>query len=97
MQRCPAVPTAPKTIEGMAISRSAESETITALLPPSSRMVLPKRFPTISPTRFPTAVDPVTENRGIRLSAKKLSPKTDDLAITKLNTPSGTSFCFSTF
>ena len=55
-------------------------------------MVFPSLFPTIPPTLFPTAVEPVTDIRGIRLSAIKLSPIIDDFATTRLNTPSGTLF-----
>ena len=43
VHRWPAVPTAPKRIARNASSRSASSRTITALLPPSSRIVRPKR------------------------------------------------------
>ena len=67
-----------------------------ALFPPSSRIVLPRRLPTISPTLFPTAVDPVTEKSTILLSDKKLSPSTEDLAIIRLNTPSGRLLSVST-
>ena len=45
-----------------------------ALFPPNSRRERPKRSPTIFPALRPTRVEPVTEIKGTRLSAKKLSP-----------------------
>ena len=50
----------------------------------------------MAPILLPTAVDPVTDIRGILLSATKLSPITPDLAIIILKTPSGTLFLLST-
>ncbi len=47
VQRWPAVPTAPKTMPRTARSRSASSATMMALLPPSSRMVRPRRPATV--------------------------------------------------
>ena len=59
----PQVPTEPKTIPGIAISRSALGVTMMALFPPSSRMVLPSREATRSATYLPIRVDPVAEIR----------------------------------
>ena len=97
MQRCPVVPTAPKSVARIAISKSAFSVTIIALLPPSSRMALPNRSPTIFPTLFPTLVEPVAEISGILLSAKKSSPIYLELPATRLMIPSGRLFLSSTF
>ena len=54
VQRCPAVPTHANTAARTTMSTSALSSTRIALLPPSSRMVLPKRFWTSTPTVRPT-------------------------------------------
>ena len=45
-----------------------------ALFPPSSRMVRPKRLLTISDTKRPTAVDPVKDMSGTRLSETRSEP-----------------------
>ena len=87
VQRCPAVPTAPNAIPGIARSRSAVSSIIMALLPPNSNIVLPKRWETTSATRRPMAVDPVNEIKGNRLSLSMHSPIVDPLPIIKLNIP----------
>ena len=69
VQRWPAVPTAPKSVAGSTISKSASSMTIRALLPPQSKMPLPKRAPTLPATSLPMAVEPVKEIRGSRVSS----------------------------
>ena len=97
LENRPAVPIEPKTIAGIANFISACWDTIIALFPPSSRIVLPRRFETSSDTRLPTRVEPVIEIKGIRLSSRKLSPRTEDFAMTRLKTPSGTLFSLSTF
>ena len=58
-------------------------------------MVRPSRLPQIDEIFLPTTVDPVTENSGILGSAAKLSPITEERAMTRLNTPSGTLFFLS--
>ena len=87
MHRCPAVPTAPKTIAGIAKSKSAVSSTIIALLPPNSKIVFPKRFDTTSATCLPIEVEPVNEIRGKRLSDNIFSPIVDPLPIIRLKIP----------
>ena len=74
VQRCPAVPTAPKTAPITVIFISASGVTIIALLPPSSNSDLPKRSPTVLPTIFPILILPVAEINGIRLSIVIISP-----------------------
>ena len=87
---CPAVPTEPNTTAGITRFISALSEIIIALLPPSSKIVLPNRSPTILATFFPTFVEPVAEIRITRLSARKSSPTYLELDATKFRIPSGT-------
>ena len=48
VQRCPAVPTAPKTMARTAKSKLALGATMIALLPPSSSKLRPRRRPTVS-------------------------------------------------
>ena len=55
VQRWPAVPTAANRIARSARSRSAEGQTIVALLPPSSSSERPKRCATRGPTARPIA------------------------------------------
>ncbi len=74
VQRWPAVPTAPNTIARVARSSRASFVTTIALLPPSSRIVRPKRDATTSATRRPTAVEPVNEMSGRRRSRSICSP-----------------------
>src|SRR5271170_7231051 len=74
VQRCPAVPTAEKTIARIAMSRSAEGATIIALLPPSSRIGRPNRAATFGPTIEPMRVDPVAETTGTCFDATSASP-----------------------
>ena len=50
VQRWPQVPTAPKILARIAISKSALGVIIIALLPPNSNMVLPSRAPTFFDT-----------------------------------------------
>ena len=68
VQRCPAVPTAPKSTARTARSRSASSRTMTALLPPSSKSERPIRRATASPTARPIRQLPVAETSGRRAS-----------------------------
>src|SRR5678816_3552620 len=74
VQRCPAVPTAPKKIDCTAISRSALGVTISALLPPSSRIVRPSRPLTALATLNPMLVEPVADTNGIRGSSASFWP-----------------------
>merc|ERR1719154_836390 len=74
VQRCPAVPTHANTAARTTMSTSALSSTRIALLPPSSRMVLPKRFWTSTPTVRPTSVLPVKDSSGMRGSAPMAAP-----------------------
>ncbi len=76
VQRCPAVPAAAKTIPRTARSRSALGATMAALLPPSSRRVLPKRAATRGPISAPMRSDPValtSATRGSSSSGAALS------------------------
>ena len=66
VQRCPAVPTAPKTVQMMVVFILAEGVTIIALFPPSSNRHFPKRLATVFATERPIAVDPVADNSEIR-------------------------------
>ena len=68
VHRCPAVPTQAKTQALRARSKSASSIIIAALFPPSSRMLLPNLLATSTPIWRPTAVEPVKEIKGRRLS-----------------------------
>ncbi len=74
MQRCPAVPTAAKTMPRTARSRSADGATTAALLPPSSSRVRPKRAATTGPTCAPIRVEPVAETRATCGWATRASP-----------------------
>src|SRR6266446_4220183 len=74
VQRWPAVPTAPKKIDCVAISRSAVGQTMSALFPPSSMIVLPNRPWTVFATFKPIASDPVAEINGIRASSANFCP-----------------------
>eukprot|EP01139_Manchomonas_bermudensis_P014491 Amastigsp_a508540_93.p2 type:complete len:383 gc:universal Amastigsp_a508540_93:1587-439(-) len=74
VQRCPAVPTAPKSTARTAMSTSPSSWTMTALLPPSSRIERPKRPWTVTPTLRPMCVEPVNDMSGSRVSADMASP-----------------------
>src|SRR5690606_757969 len=94
VQRCPAVPTAPKTAPTNTILKSACSDTIIALLPPNSKIVLPKRPATTCDTWRPILVDPVNETKGIRLSLLIKSPV--KFPVTKQLTPSGMLFSAKT-
>ncbi len=66
-----------------------------ALLPPSSRIVLPRRAPTVCATCLPMRMDPVAEIRGRRSSLVIHSP-TSLSPVTRLKIPSGRSFSLST-
>ena len=70
--------------------RSAVSETIIALLPPSSSSERPRRAPTVLPTSLPMAVEPVAETSGNRLSSAIFWPISRPPMIT-LETPRGIS------
>ena len=74
VQRCPAVPTAPKKIDCVAIARSALGATISALLPPSSMIVLPRRPWTVLATFRPMLTEPVAETKEIRASSANFWP-----------------------
>src|SRR3569833_1968864 len=95
VQRCPAVPTAPKTAPINTVSRSAYWLTIMALFPPSSNKLLPNRAPTAAPTALPIRVEPVADTNGTRLSFDINSPITRS-PIIRHETPSGTSFLSKT-
>ena len=102
-QRCPAVPTAPKTMARVARSRSASAATTMALLPPSSRIARPSRAATAWATARPTAVEPVKErtNRSARLySSGRASSSTAPVKHRAWATPSSSAnavnaVCFS--
>src|SRR3954468_9542643 len=85
----PAVPIAPNTAPTIAISRSALSEIIMALLPPNSKSALPNRAPTAAPTALPMRVEPVADTSGTRASLDIHSP-TSRPPTSTLFTPSGT-------
>ena len=65
---CPAVPTAPNTAPIKDISKSACSVMMMALLPPNSKIVLPKRLATSLFNSLPMRVEPVAETNGILVS-----------------------------
>ncbi len=71
-----------------AISRSADGATIMALLPPSSRMHLPKRAATFGPTTRPMRVEPVAETIATSRFATMASP-TSDLPISTCDSACG--------
>src|SRR5439155_764187 len=80
VQRCPAVPTAPKKIDCVAISISALGATTSALLPPSSMMVLPSRPWTVFATFKPMPTEPVADaivpsNDGLGVPIESLTHK----------------------
>ncbi|MNL18903.1 hypothetical protein D3C87_1400750 [compost metagenome] len=95
VQRCPAVPTAPNTAPIRLMSRSACSEIMIALLPPSSNKLFPKRAPTATATAFPMRVEPVAEMRGMRVSFVSSSP-TSLSPMIRFETPSGISLALKT-
>ena len=55
-------------------SRSADGQTMAALLPPSSRIVLPKRAATTGATARPIRVEPVADTTATRGSAASFAP-----------------------
>ena len=71
MQRCPVVPAAEKVIALIVKSRSAEGQTIAALLPPNSKRLLPNRLATIGAKALPISQLPVAENRLIPSSSAR--------------------------
>ena len=87
VQRWPAVPTAPNTTAGMARARSACAVTTTALLPPSSRIVRPKRAVTSAATRLPIDVDPVNDTSGSRRSERIFEPTDPPGPATSVKSP----------
>src|SRR5687767_8241352 len=95
VQRWPAVPTAPNTQPTNDMSRSASCDMMMALFQPNSSRDLPSLAPTAAPTALPIMVEPVDDTSGILLSAAIHSP-TSLSPTTKLQTPSGTSFCLNT-
>ena len=66
MQRCPAVPTAPKTVPIMVVFIFADGVTMMALFPPNSSSDFPKRAATVCATLRPMRVEPVAESKGMR-------------------------------
>src|SRR5690606_2115149 len=90
VQRCPAVPTAPKTAPTNTIFKSACSDTMIALFPPNSKIVFPKRSATVLATWRPILVEPVNDTKEIRESLLIKSPVA--FPVTKQLTPSGTLF-----
>ncbi len=64
MHLCPVVPTAPNTMAGITILRSALGDKIIALLPPNSNNDFPNLAPTAFPTAFPILVEPVADTKG---------------------------------
>ena len=56
------------------IFKSAVGATMMALLPPSSKILLPKRRPTIAATSRPMRIDPVADTSATRLSLVINSP-----------------------
>ncbi|MCY1543750.1 hypothetical protein D9M68_795800 [compost metagenome] len=74
VQRWPAVPTAAKRMPRTARPRSALGVRIMALLPPSSRMLRPKRAATLGPTSRPMRVLPVALTSGTRGSSTSTAP-----------------------
>src|SRR5690348_6879667 len=95
VQRWPAVPTAPNTAPRMAMVRSASSEMIIALLPPSSNNERPSLAPTAAPTALPIRVEPVADTNGTLVSLAIHSP-TSRPPITRPLTPSGTLLALNT-
>mmetsp|Transcript_10278 Transcript_10278/g.24590 ORF Transcript_10278/g.24590 Transcript_10278/m.24590 type:complete len:218 (-) Transcript_10278:358-1011(-) len=67
-----------------------------ALLPPSSRIVRPKRECTISDTRRPISVEPVKDSSVRRLSLIRRSPTVRPGPVTMVRTPGGTPLRSST-
>src|SRR3989344_697204 len=94
VQRCPAVPTAPKTIAGIALVISASGVTMIALFPPNSNKPRPKRSANLIPTSFPIRVEPVADTRGMRLSVEMYSPI--PFPLIKQEIPSGKLFSLAT-
>src|SRR4030095_1906186 len=74
VQRWPAVPTAPKKTDCVAMSMSALGATINALLPPISMIVRPNRPWTVLATFKPMLTEPVAETNGIRASSANFWP-----------------------
>jgi len=89
VQRWPAVPTAENTIARSARSRSADGATISALFPPSSRIVRASRCAAIAATAFPIRVLPVAETTATRASAASAAPASGP-PTTSCDNPSGT-------
>ncbi len=90
VQRCPAVPAAENRIARSASARSADGQTIIALLPPSSSSTRPNLCATRGPTARPIAVEPVAETSAIRGSSTSCSP-TSRPPWTSWTRPSGAS------
>ncbi|MNV76688.1 hypothetical protein D3C71_1700580 [compost metagenome] len=81
---------APKRMPRTARSRSALGVRIMALLPPSSRMLRPKRAATLGPTSRPMRVLPVALTSGTRGSSTMASPASRP-PITSCAKPAGAS------
>ena len=101
VQRCPAVPAAAKVTPRTTSSMSALGAMTAALLPPSSRMLRPKRAATTGATLRPMAVDPVALTTGTPSWASAVSgvtslgfqmtglPHTTASAVFQLHTATG--------
>eukprot|EP00158_Paraphelidium_tribonemae_P000122 Partr_v1_DN17237_c0_g2_i1_m19494 putative NA len=96
VQRWPAVPTAPNTAARSARSVAASGMTMVALLPPSSRMVRPKRACTVRDTCSPTSDDPVKDTSEKRASLIMRSPTTRPEPMTVARMPPGRPLASST-
>jgi len=83
VQRWPAVPTAPKKIDCVAIFRSAVGQTMSALLPPSSMMSSQPAMDCFRHVQT-IATDPVAEINGIRASSANFWPTLFRSPISKL-------------
>ena len=74
VQRWPAVPAAANVIPRTTSSMSADGATMAALLPPSSRMLRPKRAATTPATCWPIRVEPVALISGTPGCATSAAP-----------------------
>ena len=69
MHLWPVVPAAEKVMALVVRSKSADGQTIAALLPPSSNRFLPSLFATIGASALPISQLPVAENSAISSSS----------------------------
>ena len=72
---------------GTAKLKVADSSTIIALLPPSSKIHFPNREATVSLTWRPIFVEPVNEIKGTLLSEINFSPTTEPEPTSNENIP----------